>query len=108
MEVQRIKFERTGGFAGMRIAAVIEPDDLPEEQAHTLLELLDDMDFNEIPEQLKSGPGADQFTYSITVETSKWQHTVVTGDSSAPEKMQELLQLLNSLARKRAKKQDRD
>jgi hypothetical protein len=108
MEVQRIKFERTGGFAGIRIAADIEPDNLPEEQARTLLELLDDMDFNELPKQLMSNQGADQFTYSITVETSKWQHTVVTGDTSAPEKMHELLQLLNQLARKRAKKQDDD
>ena len=108
MEVQRIKFERTGGFAGMRIAADIEPDNLPEDQAHTLLELLDDMDFNELPEQIMNQPGTDQFTYSITVETSKWEHTVVTGDASAPEKMKELLELLNRLSRKRAKKQDRD
>ena len=108
MEVQRIKFERTGGFAGMRIAADIEPDNLPEDQAHTLLELLDDMDFNELPQQIMNQPGADQFTYSITVETAKWEHTVVTGDASAPEKMHELLEMLNQLARKRAKRQDRD
>jgi hypothetical protein len=108
MEVQRIKFERTGGFAGMRIAADFEPDDLPEEQASTLLELLDDMDFNELPKQIMNQSGADQFTYSITVETSKWEHTVVTGDASAPEKLQELLELLNKLARKRMKKQDHD
>jgi hypothetical protein len=37
------------------------------------------------------------------VETNKWEHTVVTGESSAPEKMQELLQLLNRLARTRRK-----
>jgi hypothetical protein len=42
---------------------------------------------------------ADQFTYTITVETKKWEHTVITGDVSAPEKLQELLQLLNRLAR---------
>jgi hypothetical protein len=41
----------------------------------------------------------DQFTYTITVETKKGEHTVVTGDVSAPEKMQELVQLLNRLAR---------
>jgi hypothetical protein len=41
----------------------------------------------------------DGFTYSITVKTKKKTHTVVTGDASAPEKMQELLQLLNRIAR---------
>ncbi len=106
MEVQRIKYERTGGFTGMRVAADIEPGNLPEEQARTLLDLLDDMDFNELPERLLGESSAsDQFTYTITVETSKWEHTVVRGDSSAPEKMQELLELLNQLARKHMRKQ---
>lgn len=100
MQVERIKFERTGGFAGMRIATDLKLDDLPDEQAHTISELLDDLDFAELPEQMINEEGMpDQFTYTITVETKKWEHTVVTGDVSAPEKMQELLQLLNRLAR---------
>lgn len=108
MEVQRIKFERTGGFAGMRIAADITPHDLPEEQARTLMELLDDLDFNELPEHIASGPGADQFTYSITIETAKWEHTVVTGDTSASEKMHELLEILNRVARKQMRRKRSD
>ena len=40
MDIKRIKFERTGGFAGIRFAADIEPDDLPDEQARTLLNCL--------------------------------------------------------------------
>lgn len=100
MQIERIKFERTGGFAGMRIAADLKLDDLPEEQANTISELLDDLDFAELPEQMMNAEGMpDQFTYTITVETKKGEHTVVTGDASAPEKMQELLQLLNRLAR---------
>lgn len=100
MQVERIKFERTGGFAGMRMASDLKVDDLPEEQAHTLLELLDDLDFEELPKQMINKDSMpDQFTYTITVETKKGEHTVVTGDASAPEKMQELLQMLNRLAR---------
>ena len=99
MQVERIKFERTGGFAGMTIARDLKLDDLPEEQANTIVELLDDMHFDELPEQMLDESGPDQFTYTITVETKKGEHTVVTGDASAPEKMQELLQLLNRLAR---------
>ncbi len=101
MHIERIKFERTGGFAGIRIARDLKLEDLPEEQANTITELLDDMDFGELPEQMLDESGPDQFTYTITVETRKWEHTVVTGDASAPEKMQELLQLLNRLARTR-------
>ena len=105
MEVERIKFERNGGMAGMRIARELKLEDLPKEQAQRLRELLDDLDFDELPEQM-AGTRAmpDQFTYVITVETRKGKHTVVTGDASAPEKMQELLQLLNRLARTRKKR----
>jgi Emfourin len=100
MQVERIKFERTGGFAGIRIATDLKMDDLPDDQAHTISELLDDLDFRELPESLVKEEGmADQFTYTITVETKKWEHTVTTGDISVPEKLQELLQLLNRLAR---------
>ena len=105
MDVKRIKFERTGGFAGIRIAADFELDDLPEDQADRLRELLDDVDFDELPEQLiKGGPVPDGFTYSITVETDKGEHTVTTSDTSAPQKMQPLLELLYQIARQRARK----
>lgn len=103
MQVERIKFERTGGFAGMRMATDVKLDDLPDEQAKSIVDLLDDMDFSKLPKQMLDESGPDQFTYTITVETKKWEHTVVTGDVSAPEKMQELLQLLNRIARTRRK-----
>ena len=102
MDVERIKYERTGGFAGMRIATDFKPSDLPEEQARTLLNLLDDMDFEELPENLTTKTSMpDQFTYTITVETKKGQHTVTAGDASAPEKFQELVRLLDRIARGR-------
>ena len=106
MHVERIKFERTGGFAGMRIARDLKMEDLPEEQAHSIRELLDDIDFQELPERMLDEAMPDQFTYVITVETSEGEHTVVTGDASAPDKMQELLRILNRLARTRRKRQD--
>lgn len=104
MEVEQIRFERTGGFAGMTIARDLKLDDLSDEQAETLSELLDDLDFEELPEQMTGTESMpDQFTYTITVKTSRGEHTVITGDASAPEKMQELLQLLNRLARTKKK-----
>ena len=52
MDVERIKFERTGGFAGMRIATDIEKGDLSEEQSQALLDILDSLDFPGLPEHL--------------------------------------------------------
>ena len=104
MQINRIKFERTGGFAGIRMAADLRPDDLPDEQVRTISELVEDLDFDELPEKMIGDTNLpDQFTYTITVETDKWKRTVITGDTSAPEKMQELLQLLNRLARTQKK-----
>jgi hypothetical protein len=106
MEVERIRFERTGGFAGIRLAADFNLGELPEEQVHTLTDLLDELDFAELPDHLSYDSSAsDEFTYTITVEAEEWKHTVVTGDSPADEKMQELLQLLNRLLRSQRKKQ---
>lgn len=104
MEVERIKYERTGGFTGMRLATDLKIGDLSDENANRITELIDDLDFGELPEQMVNKSAMpDQFTYVITVETTKWEHTVVTGDASAPEKMQELLRLLDRLARTRKK-----
>ena len=103
MHIERIKFERTGGFAGLHITRDLRLEDLSDEQANTIMELLDDLDFEELPEQMLEDSMPDQFTYTITVETRRGEHTVVTGDASAPEKMQELLQVLNRLARTRKK-----
>lgn len=103
MHIERIKFERTGGFAGLHISRDLKLEDLSDEQANTIRELLDDLDFEELPEHLLEDSMPDQFTYTITVETKRGEHKVVTGDASAPEKMQELLQVLNRLARTRKK-----
>jgi hypothetical protein len=103
MHVERIKYERTGGFAGMRIARDLKLKELSDEYANQISELLEDLDFGGLPEQIMEESMPDQFTYVITVETDDWEHTVMTGDASAPEKMQELLRLLDRLARTRKK-----
>ena len=105
MKVERITFERSGGFAGMHYVVNIKPQDLPKEQAEALVELLDELDFDELPQQAMNNPALpDQFTYHITVETKQGQRSVVTGDASAPEEMQKLIQMLNRIARQQAQK----
>ena len=104
MQVEKIKYERSGGFAGINLRADFDPSDLPDEQIRPLLDLLDEMDFHKLPEQLVGESSMpDQFTYQITVKTDKWEHTVVAGDASAPDKLQELARLLDRIARTRKK-----
>jgi hypothetical protein len=101
----RIKYERSGGFAGMTIATEFDLDELPEEQAKALMEILDEADFDELPAQiLPTRPGADQFNYKITVQGKKGLRSVETTDSAAPEKLRPLLSQLQQLARTRPRK----
>ena len=104
MDIKRIKFERTGGFAGIRFAADFELDDLPKDQAHQILELLDEMDFDELPAKILGNQQvADGFNYSITVITEKRQQTVTTSDTATPKKMEPLLEILTKIAKQQAR-----
>ena len=101
----QIHFERTGGFANIRFAGNFDLDSMPEETASPLKQLLEEVDFPSLPEQLPGNPAIpDQFNYSITVTTQSWQHTVITSDQSAPNPLRLLLQKLTELARSQAKK----
>ncbi len=102
MDVQRIKYERTGGFTGMRFHADFKPDELPEDQSRPLLDLLDKMDFDRLPDDIASSSTMpDQFTYTITVITTQGERTMVLGDTSAPDEMQQLMRMLDRIARRR-------
>jgi len=102
MYVKKIHFERTGGFAGIRLAAEIEVNELPEEQKREILELLDEMDFDELPEKLiKKMPIPDEFVYSITVEADDGKYNVTGGESSMPQEMNPLLDILGRITKQK-------
>jgi hypothetical protein len=96
----RIEFERTGGFAGMKLRATIQAEALPPEQAQELASLMAAADFFNLPGAITAPrPGADQFIYRVTVEDAGRRHTVQTSDIAAPETLRPLLQRLVTLAR---------
>ncbi len=96
----RIQFERTGGFAGMRLAATIDTATLSSDQGGALQGLIDDAHFFDLPAQIPAPPqAADQFHYRITIEAEGKQHTVEAGEGSASPALQALLQQLVLLAR---------
>jgi hypothetical protein len=105
MYIERIKFERTGGFAGIRIAADIDVNELPDEQKRKILELLDDMDFEDLPERLQGKmPIPDEFVYSVVVVSIKKEYKVLAGESAIPDNMQPLLEILESIAKRQMRK----
>ncbi len=96
----RIQFERTGGFAGMRLAATIDTATLPADQANTLPGLIEAAHFFDLPAQIPAPPqAADQFHYRVTIEAEGKRHTVEAGEGAASPALQALFQQLTQLAR---------
>lgn len=99
----RIEFVRTGGFAGMRLAAIIDSQDLSAEDAATLEKLLQEADIFNLPE---TGPavarGADRFQYQIKISREEGERTLVLSEAALNEPLRALLDFLTLLARRSA------
>ena len=101
-DIMRIEFERSGGFAGLRLAATIEADSLSVEEAEELCRLVEEAGFFDLSARI-AGPEAqpDQFMYKITVETEARQHTVQLENTAPAPELQPLLDWLSRAARRR-------
>ena len=107
MKIERIKFERTGGFAGIRLAANVEINELSLDQKKEILDLLDDMDFDELPEKLAGRmPIPDEFVYSIIVESEEREYKVLAGESALPGDVQPLIEILEGIAKRQMRNKD--
>jgi hypothetical protein len=95
----KILFERTGGFMGRKVSVSIDLEDLPDEQAEALDEMLDEADFFELPDDLTRPAVPDAFTYNITVFSDDEQHSVRVSDATAPDDLRPLLDELSKQAR---------
>jgi len=107
MYIEKIKFERTGGFAGMRIAAEIKMDDLPDDQKREIIELLDEADFDELSEKLSEKmPVPDEFVYSIIVNSREKEYQVIAGESALPNDLQPLIEILERIAKRQMRNKE--
>jgi hypothetical protein len=95
----KIFFERSGGFMGRTVRATIDLENLSQDQAEALEEMLDEADFFELPADLTRPPMPDAFTYTITVSSEDRQHSVRVNDATAPDDLRPLLEELNKQAR---------
>jgi hypothetical protein len=95
-----ISFVRTGGFAGLRLAATVDSATLSPEEAAQLQTLVDDAKFFTLPANVKGKtPGADRFQYAITIETPGQRHSVTVEESAASPELLRLLGWLTTAAK---------
>jgi len=94
-----IEFSRSGGFAGIRLVASVDTEDLPADQASSLNQLIREAEFFGLPEKLApEKPAPDRFEYQLTIKASEKSHSVVVNDAAAPESLRPLLNYLTTLA----------
>lgn len=99
----KIYFERSGGFLGRSVSTFVDTNQIPPEEALSLLVKVEDAEFFDLPELpsagLESRVVPDALSYKVTVEVAGVKHTVETSENDAPPRLQPLLQELSQLAR---------
>ena len=95
----KVRFERSGGFAGMTLTREVDAAKLPPDEARRLRELVDGAGFFTLPASGPPARGPDRFQYVVEVEQGGRRHSVRAGDD-APEALQPLLEYLTRLARR--------
>ena len=95
----KVQFERSGGFTGIKRAVTVDSQSLPPGEARELKERVERADFFNLPTEIIGQKGADQFVYTLTVESEGRRHTVRTGDTAAPERLKPLIEWLTAQAR---------
>ena len=98
----RIHFERSGGFAGLRLQHDLDTTSLPPTEAEEVARLVDSAHFFELPQAIRATqPGADRFRYKLAVEAGVQKHSIEVDDAAMPEKLRPLLSWLTAAQRKK-------
>jgi len=95
----KINFERSGGFAGVKLVFSLDSDSLPADDAAVLKKLVEDVDFFHLPEPGAGGGQPDGFQYAITVEQEGQQRTLRVSENMLSEKLRPLVNDLSMRAR---------
>lgn len=97
----RIVFERTGGFAAIKLRHTLDSRELPPGEVEHLDYLLKRSRFFELPARLESpASGVDRFHYRLTVESNEGLRTVEASEASIPADLRPLIDYLTSRSRR--------
>lgn len=97
----KVEFARTGGVAGIRLAATLDTERLPAEETDRLRRLIAAARFFDLPSSQQSPTRvADRFQYRVTVEDGDRVKKVEMDEPSVPETFRPLLDYLTDSARK--------
>jgi hypothetical protein len=96
-----IHFERSGGFAGLRLSHDVDSTGLSPEEKEELNRLVEASGFFDLPPVVRAvNPGADRFQYNVTMKAGPREHTVAIDEGAAPQNLRPLLNWLTARLRK--------
>ncbi|MGD0017519.1 MAG: protealysin inhibitor emfourin [Verrucomicrobiia bacterium] len=96
----RITFTRSGGFAGVRLRAVVNEEELSAETAAQLRQLVDEADCFRLPGEISADrKQPDRFQYELLLEDGEHHNSILVDEEAAPPALQPLLEWLTDVAR---------
>ena len=95
-----IAFQRSGGFAGLTMAAEVDTEKLPAGEARELEHLVERLEASGAGETAAAGK-PDRFQYEVTVRRGKQERCYRIGEQELTADARELVKRLTERARKR-------
>ena len=96
----RIRFRRSGGFAGIPLTAATTADQLAGEHAARVRRLLTDAEAPRSARPVPAAAGvADMFRYELDLYDGQRHQSLAWDETQVPEEVRPLLATLTSLAR---------
>jgi hypothetical protein len=92
-----ITFKRSGGFVGAGMKYELNLNQLPKDDAHSIIRLIQQAEFFNIPENLIVKFNPNEYQYTITVDAGIICHTVRTNDTTMPTSLRPLVDELSAL-----------
>ena len=92
-----ITFKRSGGFVGTGMKFQLNLNELPDNDARSLIHLIENAEFFNIPENLIVKFNPDEYQYMITVDAGIVSHTVRMNDTTMPTLLRPLVEELSTL-----------
>jgi emfourin len=93
----RVKFERSGGFANIRLSAEFDSAEMEPDRAKELKRLVDEA--RPFDQPSSSHPNIpDDLHYQVTIEHGGESKTINVSDTAAPDKLKSLLDFLGEEA----------
>jgi hypothetical protein len=90
-------FKRSGGFIGRGLRFQVDLDQLPIHDARSIVRLIEQAEFFNLPENLIIKFSPDEYQYTITIDLGAISHTVRTNDTTMPASLRPLVDELSAL-----------